>query len=122
MEKLELSEEIENFYELHQPFIFGEWVASCNGKRFILNNNGMKLAVREDEELEKIIFDVEKKTVSVRVKKPTLPTKVPRTADLSRDMEFFDELRKNIETILTTKDGEFKSVIPNEDRTEFEVS
>ena len=37
MEKIVLSEEIENFYELHQPFIFGNWVASCNGKRFIIN-------------------------------------------------------------------------------------
>ena len=122
MEKIELSEESRKYLESHKPLIIGDWSATCWGKRFKVNNCGIKLIARDDEDLEKIIFDVEKKTVSVSVKNPTLPTKAPRIVDLSDATEFFEELRKNIETILTTKDGEFKSVTPNADRTVFEVS
>ena len=78
------------------------------------------MAAREDENLERIVFDVEKKTVSVKVKNPTLPAKVPRIVDLSDSVEFFEELRKNIEKILIEK-GEYKLVTPNADRTVFEV-
>lgn len=121
MEKLELSEEAHDYLELHKSLTIGAWSVNCCGKRFIINNNGIKLAAREDEDLEKIIFDVEKKTVSVKVKNPTLSDKIPRTVDLSDATEFFEELRKNLEDILTKK-GEFKSVTPNTDRTVFEVS
>jgi len=103
-------------------FHMGDWTATCNGKRFIVNNHGMKLTAREDEGLEKVIFDTEKKTVTVKVKTPTLPENCPRVADLSEAPEFFEELRKDIETLLTTKEGDFMSVIPNKDRTVFDVS
>ena len=122
MEKIELSEEARKYLESHKPLIIGDWSATCWGKTFKVNNNGIKLVARDDEDLEKIIFDVEKKTVSVSVKNPTLSEKAPRIVNLSNATEFFEELRKNIETILTTKDGEFKSVTPNADRTVFEVS
>lgn len=121
-EKIELSEELRKYLDEHKPLIVGDWSACCLGKTFKVNHSGIKLAAREDEDLEKIIFDVEKKTVSVKVKNPTLSTKAPRTLDLSDAADFFEELRKNIETILTTKDGKFKSVIPNDDRTIFEIS
>ena len=121
MEKIELSEEARKYLEEHKPLIVGDWSANCWGKRFKVNNNGIKLFAKEDEDLEKIIFDVEKKTVSVIVKNPTLLAKVPRTVDLSNATEFFEELRKNIEMILMTK-GTFITVAPNADRTVFEVS
>ena len=121
MEKLDLSEVTRKHLEEHKPLIVGDWGANCWGKRFKVNNKGIKLIAKEDEDLEKIIFDVENKTVSVKVKNPTLPAKVPRTVDLSDATEFFEELRKNIETILTIK-GTFTAVTPNEDRTVFEVS
>ena len=81
----------------------------------------MKLAARYDEDLEQIIFDVEKKTVSVKVKNPTLSDKAPRTVDLSDATDFFEELRKDLETVLTVK-GTFKSVTSNADRTVFDVT
>jgi len=106
--------------ESNGGFQMGNWSVTCGGKRFKLNNHGIKLISREDEDLEKIIFDVENKTVSVVVNNPTLPERIPRTVDLSDAPEFFEELRKDIEKILTTK-GTFKSVTPNDDRTVFEV-
>ena len=107
--------------EFHDGFHFGNWTVSCNGKTFIVNNNGMKLCARDDEDLEKIIFDADKKTVSLKVKSQTLSDKAPRIVDLNDATEFFDELRKDIEKILTEK-GEFKSVTPNKDRTVFVIS
>ena len=107
--------------EFSDGFQMADWGVACWGKTFKVNNNGIKLAAREDEELERIIFDIEKKTVSVIVKNPTLSEKAPRVLDLSDATDFFDELRKNIENILMVK-GTFKSVTPNEDRTIFEVS
>ena len=121
MEKIELSDEARNYLELHKSLTIGDWSASCWGKRFKVNNCGIKLIAKEDEDLHKIIFDVGKKTVSVEVKNPTLPMNFPRIVDLSNATEFFEELRKNIEKILITK-GTFKSVTPNDDRTVFEVS
>lgn len=103
MEKVELSEETRNFLEENKPLIVGDWSASCHGKTFQVNNNGIKMAARDDEGLEKIIFNTEKKTVSVKVRKPTLPTKVPRTVDLSNATEFFEELRKDIENAFNNK-------------------
>ena len=121
MENIELSEEARNYLELHKSLTIGDWSANCWGKRFKVNNHGIKLIAREDEDLEKIVFDVEKKTVSVSVKNPTLSEKVPRVVNLSEATEFFEELRKNIEMILKIK-GTFESVTPNDDRTVFEVS
>jgi hypothetical protein len=71
--------------------------------------------------LEKIIFDVEKKTVSVKVKNPRLTEPRKRTVCLSDVPEFFEKLHKNIEAILTEM-GTYESVTPNADRTVFEVS
>ena len=121
MEKLELSEEVKNYLEANKPLMVGNWSASCWGKRFKVNNNGIKLVAKEDEDLEKIIFDTDKKTVSVKVKTPTLSDKAPRTVDLSDATEFFEEVRKNIENILTEK-GDFEKVTTNADRTVFEIS
>lgn len=61
MEEIKLDEWIHKFHELHGTFILGDWGASCWGKTFKLNNNGIKLAARNDEGLEKIIFDTDKK-------------------------------------------------------------
>ena len=121
MEKIELSEEARNYLELHKPLIVGDQSATSHDKTFIVNNKGMKLAARYDEDLEQIIFDVEKKTVSVKVKNPTLSDKAPRTVDLSDATDFYEELCKELETILMVK-GDFKNVIPNEDRTVFDIS
>ena len=121
MEKLELTEEVKNYLEFHKPLKVGNWTASCYGKTFKFNNDGIKLWARNDEGLEKVIFDTEKKTVSVKVKTPTLPVKVPRTVDLSDYPEFFEEVRNNLEKILTEK-GDFEKAIPNSDRTVFEIS
>ena len=121
MEKLELTEEVKNYLEFHKPLKVGNWTASCYGKTFKFNNNGIKLWARNDEGLEKVIFDTDKKTVSVKVKTPTLSDKAPRTVDLSDATEFFEEVRKNIENILTEK-GDFEKVTPNADRTVFEIS
>ena len=99
----------------------GKWFAHCNGKSFIISCNGMKLAARGDEDLEKVIFDLEKKTISVVVRNPTLHENAPRTADLSTAVEYFEKLRDDIERFMTTKKGGFSSVIPNEDRTVFTV-
>ena len=120
MEKIELSEEARTYLELHRSLTVGDWSASCWGKRFKINNHGIKLIAKEDEDLERIIFDVEKKTVSVSIKNPTLPEKAPRIVDLSEATEFFEELRKEIEKLLTIK-GTFRSVTPNDDRTVFEI-
>lgn len=107
--------------EFNDGFQMGQWGVACWGKRFKINNNGIKLVAREDEDLERIIFDTEKKTVSVKVKNPTLPPNAPRIVDLSDSVEFFEELRKDIENILTTRGGTFQSVTPNADRTAFEI-
>ena len=122
MKKVELSEETRKYLENNKPLIVGDWSASCNGKTFKVNNNGIKLAAREDEGLEKIIFDTNNKTVSVIVKNPTLSEKTPRVLDLSDAKDFFEKLRKKIEIILTTKTGKYISVTPNADRTVFDVS
>ena len=104
------------------PFNFGDWYVHGPGTGIIINNHGLKLAAHALEGLEKIIFDTEKKTVSVVVKEPILPPNVPRILDLSEDTEFFEALRENIETILTTQHARFKNVIANEDRTVFTVT
>lgn len=107
--------------EFHDGFHFDNWTVRCNGETFIVNNHGMKLVARSDEGLEKVIFDTDKKTVSVEVKTPTLSDKAPRTVDLSDATEFFEEVRNNLEKVLTEK-GDFEKVTPNADRTVFEIS
>ena len=100
----------------------GEWSVACAGKEFeVYKDRVGKLIAGEDENLEEIIFDNEKKTVSVKVKNRKLPKETPRIVDLSEAPEFFEELRKDIEMILTEK-GEFGPVTPNADRTVFEIS
>ena len=122
MEKIELNEESLKYLNSHKPLQIGDWTAACTGQTFKLNNHGIKLWARDDEVLEKIIFDTKEKTVSVIVKKPTLPTKAPRIVGLSESLEFFEELRKEIENILTTKGGTYTKVNSNADRTVFEIS
>jgi hypothetical protein len=107
--------------EFHDGFHFDNWTVRCNGETFIVNNHGMKLVARSDEGLEKITFDIDNKTISVKVKTPTLPDKAPRMVDLSNDVEFFNVLHEEIEKVLTEK-GDFEKVTPNADRTVFEIS
>ena len=54
-----------------------------------LNNHGIKLCAKEDEELERVIFDLDKNTVSVVVRNPTLPSHAPGVCDLSDAPEFY---------------------------------
>lgn len=96
------------------------WSVECSYKRFKLNNKGIKLYAKENEALTKIIFDTNNKTVSVVVSNPVLGENAPRTVDLNSDVQFFDELRNNIENILLT--GGYSTVTPNEDRTVFEIA
>ena len=94
------------------------WYVHCS-RRFRLNHHHhIQLMAMEDEGLNKVIFDTERKTVEVTVSSPTA-VKWPRVADISDNPEFFEDLRANIETILIT--GGYTSVTPNEDRTVFEV-
>jgi len=113
-----MEKERESYIDIF-PLRVGNWKAACWGGLFKINNHGIKLAATANECFEKIIFDTEKKTVSVMVNNPLLPPRTPRTVDLSESPEFFDALRENIETIMTTGDGTYKTVTPNEDRTVF---
>mgnify|MGYP003429373329 CR=1 FL=1 len=100
-------------------FQMGDWGVSCNGRTFKVNNNGMKLAARKDEELRRITFDVNNKVVSIDVKNPIVE-KAPRTVNLSKAPEFFNELRKDIVHVLTNI-GSFEVVSSNENNTIFEI-
>ena len=102
-------------------FKVGDWKVICAQSLFTLNNNGIKLFAAAYEGFEKIIFDTEKKTVSVVVKNPKFPN-IPRTVDLSKSPDFFEGLRENLETIMTTGDSKCKTVTPNEDITVFTVT
>ena len=95
------------------------WTVNSNRKSFILNNHGMKLAAKYDEKLKRVIFDTDKKTITAEVATPLLADNAPRTADLSSVPELFEDIRSNIEEILIT--GTYEKVVPNEDRTIFEV-
>ena len=106
--------------EFSDGFSMGDWGVACHGKTFIVNNHGMKLAARYDEELNRISFDIEHKIISISVKNPTID-KAPRIVDLSNAAEFFEELRNDIEKVLI-EIGSSQSVTPNEDRTIFEIS
>lgn len=98
----------------------GEWVAECTKGRIIIHQIGHKWAAcnRDDEDLEKVIFDMEHKTISLVVKNWTLAADAPRVADLSNAVEFFNAIHEKIEPWLAYG---FTSVTPNEDRTVFEV-
>lgn len=98
----------------------GKWSVSANHNSFKLNNKGIKLAAKREEQLSEICFDVENKIVSLTVETPALPPHVPRKVDLSDDPEFFEDLRENIEEILLK--GKYDSITPNEDRTIFKIS
>ena len=115
-------EQKEKRIDWYDGFEMGDWRVACAGKEFeVFRNQVRKLISGEDENLEKIVFDVEKKTVSVKVKNSRLPEDTPRIVDLSEAPEFFEELRKDIESVLT-ETGNFGPVTPNADRTVFEIS
>lgn len=97
-----------------------DWNVSCHDKTFQMNNKGIKLCARHDEGLKRISFDLEKRTVAVTVENPTLPVNVPRIVDLSDAVDFFEAVRNDLEKILLT--GTYSSVIPNAERTIFEIS
>ena len=108
-------------YAFYQYYSNG-WTITCNCKRLIISNSGWKLFVREDEELEKLIFDPEKKTIEAVVKNPCKEHDFPRVADLSGVPELFEEIRGGIEDVLLFDTPiRYESVVPNEDRTVFEV-
>lgn len=102
-------------------FTHENWTISSSIKTFKINNHGIKLIARNDEELQQVIFDTEKKTVTVVVKNNLIPNNPPRTLDLSNDINFFEDLRNNLEEILTIESA-FNSVTPNDDRTIFQIS
>ena len=116
-----MEKDYSDYDHFYLDFRDGDWIAPCWGYRFKINHNGIKLIAYESEALEKIIFDTEKKTVSVVVKNPQLPN-APRTVDVSENPDFFEAVRENIEKILTTGGGRYKTVTPNEDRTVFTIS
>ena len=126
MEKIELSEQTKKFFEENEPLTVGDWSASCYGYMFKMNNNGIKFLFLLYEEVEKVIFDTDKKTVTVTVNNPMVRNYCPRTVDLSDTPEFFEEVRKNFINILTDKkfDKGFhaESVTANENMTEFKIS
>ena len=97
----------------------GKWSVSANNNSFKLNNKGIKLWAKKEEQLSEIRFDTENKIVSLTVEKATLPPNAPRKVDLSDDPQFFEDLRENIEEILLK--GNYDSITPNEDRTIFKV-
>lgn len=121
--------------ETGNGFSFGEWQVWCPRKRLTIINRGISLAtqiknkknrikilVTSEEGLEKVIFDTDKKTVSVKLSNPRddsiLNSK--RTADLNGDEDFFEYLHQNLDKWMMKK-GDFSLVTPNEDRTVFEV-
>ena len=89
-------EKEESRIEFDDGFQIGDWGVSCMGKTLKVDNDGIKLAAREDEDLEKVIFNVEKKTVSVIVKNPTLSEKALRIVDLSDAVEFLKNYVKTL--------------------------
>lgn len=97
----------------------GTWSVTCISRTFRLNNNGIKLIARCDEGLKKVVFDPDRYTITVEVANKVLSDRMPRIAYLSDDRQFFNELRENLETVLTT--GTYASVKSNENRTVFEV-
>ena len=96
-----------------------DWAVTCYYKTFKINHDGIVLIARNDECLKTIKFDVDDKTIELIVANPKLPPNAPRKVDLKDEHEFFEEIRLNLELILTT--GSFSSVKSNEDRTIFEI-
>ena len=95
------------------------WTVRCHSKSLILSNHGWKLCAKYDEILKQVIFDTDKKTITAKVDNPLLADNAPRTADLSSVPELFEDIRSNIEKILIT--GTYEKVVPNHERTIFEV-
>lgn len=109
--------------EYYDAFQVGEWFVGCWPHIFEICHKGVRLAFVPDEIPESIEFDVDRKTVSVRVKYPILPNDTPRTVDISDSVEFFDELRSRIDTLLTSEfdySKTYEKVLVNEDMTVFE--
>jgi len=111
-------EEFGNFSSF--GFYFGDWIVTATRDRFRINNKGIKMLVTKEEDLKKVIFDTKTKTISMVVENPTLQAQ-SRTLVLENDIELFEEIRKDIEHLLT-KMHMVESVTPNEDRTVFEIN
>lgn len=130
--------EKEYIVETDFGFKFREWHVICSKRKLLIYRRyqgsildlceskrrlyGPKLLAGNDEGLEKVIFDTNKKTVSVEVSSPRDDSFAndKRTADLNGDEDFFEYLQNNLDKWMMKK-GEFTSVTPNEDRTVFEV-
>ena len=95
------------------------WSVTSLDRNLLLKRNGLlRLCANSTETLEKVIFDTNKKTVAVEVSNKKRED-VPRIADISDDVFFFDKLRENMEDVLSV--GGFTCTAVNEDRTVFEV-
>lgn len=91
-----------------------------NGFIVIAGGENNRLCAKAKEKIKKLIFDMEKKTISVTVANAIFPPSVPRIVNLCDEPRFFEDIHDNIEEILNT--AGFKSVTPNEDRTVFEFA
>lgn len=56
----------------------GKWSVSADRNSFKLNNKGIKLAAKREEQLSEICFDVENKTVSLKVENTCIIRKSPK--------------------------------------------
>lgn len=95
------------------------WSVSCNSLNFAINHNGIKMYAKREESIKKITFDLETKIVEITIEKSILPQNTPRCVDLSDTPYFFEELREDIEKVLQY--GGYSRIIPNKDRTIFEI-
>lgn len=77
------------------------WSVSCHNRKFKFNNNGIKLIAESYENLKQVKFDLEKNTIEVVVSNPTLSEKALRIVDLSDTQSFFEDVRNNLEEILS---------------------
>lgn len=98
----------------------GTWSIYCHCGVFQINNNGIKLCNKREEGLNKLIFNLNDKTVECQVSNPTLPSHAPRKVDLSSAPDFFNGLLENIEEILA--DGHLQIISANAERTVFNIS
>lgn len=105
------------FKETDFKSIVGNWAINVDSLRFKFNNDGIKLVALKEENLSKIIFDLDKMTIQVIVDTPTLNDRAPRIADVSDTPTFFNEIRDNFENIISFFN--YKPFTVNEDRTVF---
>lgn len=77
-----------------------KWTLHANNKKFIINNNGMKFVVLNEDELVNIIFNDAKYTIEAIIGNNT-NSKLPHCIDLSTNIDFYNEIKNNIKEILS---------------------